>query len=150
MYNGLSQVYCIMPEGRIHLNKRVWGEDLALVGCIWPPVAWAADHSRVVVLFLLIYCLMYLPLIVGVLCLSLFCYALLCVHSSFAIILKRKRKLVAFLLLSYRCIVTIKFNVVWLFLTVLWVGLQCVIVVNPDHTHLLFIQELIYLLLVYL
>ena len=31
----------------------------------------------------------------GVLCLSLFCYALLCVHSSFAIILKRKRKLVA-------------------------------------------------------
>ena len=42
--------------------------------------------------------------IVGVLCLFLFCYALLCVHSSFAIILKRKRKLVALLLLSYRCI----------------------------------------------
>ena len=33
---------------------------------------------------------------------TLFCYALLCVHSSFAIILKRKRKLVALLLLSYR------------------------------------------------
>ena len=34
-----------------------------------------------------------------------FCYALLCVHFSFAIILKRKRKLVAKLqLLSYRCI----------------------------------------------
>ena len=32
----------------------------------------------------------------------LFCYALLCFHSSFAIILKRKRKLVALLLLSYR------------------------------------------------
>ena len=31
-----------------------------------------------------------------------FCYALLCVHSSFSIILKRKRKLVALLLLSYR------------------------------------------------
>ena len=46
-------------------------------------------------------------LFVGVLCLSLFCYALLRVHSSFAIILKRKRKLVALLLLSYRCIVTI-------------------------------------------
>ena len=29
-------------------------------------------------------------------------------------------------------------NVLWLFLTVLWVGLQCVIVVFPDHTHLLF------------
>ena len=70
----------------------------------------------------------------GVLCLFLFCYALLCVHSSFAIILKRKRKLFALLLLSYRCIVYV--NVLWLFLTVPWVGLQCVIVVFPDHTHL--------------
>ena len=68
---------------------------------------------------------------------SLFCYALLCVHSNFAIVWKRKRKLVALLLLSYRCIVTI--NVLWLFLTVPWVGLQCVIVVFPDHTHLLFV-----------
>ena len=68
---------------------------------------------------------------------SLFCYALLCVHSSFAIILKRKGKLVALLLLSYRCIVTI--NVQWVFLTVLWVGLQCMIVAFPDHTHLLFV-----------
>ena len=60
----------------------------------------------------------------------LLCYALLCVHSSFAIILKRKRKLVALLLLSYRCIVTI--NVLWP-----CVSLQYVIVVFPDHTHLL-------------
>ena len=67
----------------------------------------------------------------------MFVFVLLCsVHSSFAIILKRKRKLVALLLLSYRCIVTL--NVLWLFLTVPWVGLQCVIVVFPDHTHLLF------------
>ena len=44
---------------------------------------------------------MYVPLFVGVLCLSLLCYALLNVHSSFAIILKRKKKLVAFLPLSY-------------------------------------------------
>ena len=85
---------------------------------------------------LLIYCLMYLPLFKGVMCLSLLCYVLLCVHSSFAIILQGKRKLVALLLLSYRCIVTI--NVLWLFLKVPWVGLQCVIVVFPDHTHLLF------------
>ena len=54
----------------------------------------------------------------GVLCLSLFCYALLCVHFSYAIILKRKRKVVALLLLSYRCIVTI--NVMWLFRAVGW------------------------------
>ena len=66
----------------------------------------------------------------------LFCYALLCAHSSFTIILKRKNKLVALLLLSNSCIVTI--NVLWLFLTVPWVGLQCVIVVFLDHTHLLF------------
>ena len=35
------------------------------------------------------------------------------------------------------CIVTI--NVLWLFLTVPWVGLQYVLVVFPDHTHLLFL-----------
>ena len=75
------------------------------------------------------------PLFVGVLCLSLFWYALLCVHSSFAIILKRKRNLVGLILLSYICFVTI--NVLWLFLTVLLAGLQCVIVVFPDHTNLL-------------
>ena len=65
---------------------------------------------------------MYFPVCVGGgLCFSLFSYALLCVHSSFAIILKRKRKLVALLLLSYICIVTI--NIMWLFLGVPWVGL---------------------------
>ena len=70
----------------------------------------------------------------------MFVFVLLCllrVHSSFAIILKRKRKLFALLLLSYSCIVTI--NVLWLFLTLSWVGLHCVIVVFPDHTRLLFI-----------
>ena len=65
-------------------------------------VALVAVRSKVVVLLLLIYCLMYFPLFVGVLCLSMFCYSLLCVRSSFAIILKRKKKLVALLLLSYR------------------------------------------------
>ena len=61
-------------------------------------------------------------------------YALLFVHSSFAIILKRKRELVALLLLSIRCHVT--FNVLWFFfLMVPWVGLQCFIVVFPDHTY---------------
>ena len=42
-------------------------------------------------LLLLILCFMYFPLFVGFLCLSLFCYVLLCVHSSFAIVLKRER-----------------------------------------------------------
>ena len=49
------------------------------------------------------------------------------VFSSFAIILKRKRELVTLLLLSYGCLVTV--NVLWIFLTVPWVGLQCVTVV---------------------
>ena len=82
---------------------------------------------------LLTYCLMYFPLFVGVLCLSWFCYELLCVYSSFATILEKKRKLVALLLLSYRCIVTS--NVLFLCLTVPWVGPQYVIVVFPGHTH---------------
>ena len=63
-------------------------------------------------------------------------YVLLCVLSSFAITLKRKRKLIALLLFSYSCIVTI--NVLLLFHTVPWVDMQCVIVVVPDHIHLLF------------
>ena len=77
---------------------------------------------------------MYFPLFVGVLCLSLFWYALICFHFSFAIILKRKRKLVTLLLLSNMCIVTI--NVLLLYLTVSLVGLQYVLLVFPDHTHL--------------
>ena len=64
-------------------------------------------------------------------------YAVFKDDSSFVIVLmKGQRKLVALLSLSYKCIVTI--DVLWLFLTVPWVGLQCVIVVFPDHTHLLF------------
>ena len=96
----------------------------------------AAFRSKAVVLLLLIYCLMFFPLFVGVLCLSWLGYALLCIHFCFAIILKRKRKLVALLLLPYRCSVTV--NVLWVFVAVPWVGLQCVIAVFPDHTHLLF------------
>ena len=57
-------------------------------------------------------------------------YALLNVDSSFAIILTRKKELVALLL----CLL----DVLWLFLTVLWISLQCVFVVFPDYAHLLF------------
>ena len=44
---------------------------------------------------------------------SMFCCALLCVHSSFAIISMGKRELDALLCLSFWCLVI----VVWLFLT---------------------------------
>ena len=62
-----------------------------------------------------------------------FC-SLLYVHSSIAIILMGKRELVALLNLSSWCLVMVE----WLFLAVPWVCLRFVIVVFPDHTHLLF------------
>ena len=73
--------------------------------------------------------------IVGVCNCSMFCCTLLYVPSSFAIILMGKGELVALLSLSSWCLVI----VVWLFLAVPWVCLQAVIVVFPDHTHLLFL-----------
>ena len=73
--------------------------------------------------------------IVGVCNCSMFCCTLLYVHSSFAIILTGKRELVAFLSLSSWYLVM----VVWLFRAVPWVCLRFVIVVFPDHTHLLFL-----------
>ena len=65
-----------------------------------------------------------------------FWYALLYARSSFALILTRKRELVvtSLLLLSFGSLVTV--NVMQLFLTVPWVGLQFVVVVCHDHTHL--------------
>ena len=59
------------------------------------------------------------------------------VPSSFAITLMGKRELVALLSLSSWCLMI----VVWLFLRVPWVCLQFVIVVFPDHTHLLFLED---------
>ena len=58
-------------------------------------------------------------------CLCLVCI-ILC-PFKFSIILKRKRELVALLLLSYECLVTV--YVLGFFITVPWVGLQCVIAV---------------------
>ena len=68
--------------------------------------------------------------IVGVCNCSMFCFTLLYVHSSFAIILMGKRELVALLKLSSWCLVI----VVWLFLAVSCVCVQFVIMVFPDHT----------------
>ena len=65
---------------------------------------------------------------------SIFCCTLLYVHSSIAIILMRKRELIALLNLSSWCLVMVE----RLFLAVPRGCLQFVIVVFPDHTHLLF------------
>ena len=68
----------------------------------------------------------------------MFCSSLLYVHSSIAIILMGKRELVALLDLSSWCLVMVE----WLFLAVSWGCLRFVIVVFPDHTHLLFLVRL--------
>ena len=68
---------------------------------------------------------------------SMFCCTLLYVHSSIAIMLLGKRELIALLNLSSWCLVMVE----RLFLAVPWGCLQFVIVVFPDHTHLLFLID---------
>ena len=65
---------------------------------------------------------------------SMFCCTLLYVHFSIAIILMGKRELIALLNLSSWCLVMVE----RLLLAVPRGCLQFVIVVFPDHTHLLF------------
>ena len=65
----------------------------------------------------------------------MFCCTLLCVTSSIAIILMGKRELVALLNLTSWCLVMVE----RLFLAVPRGCLWFVIVVFPDHTHLLFL-----------
>ena len=65
---------------------------------------------------------------------SMFCCMLLCGRSSIAIILMGKRGLIALLDLSSWCPVVVE----RLFLAVPQGCLQFVIVVFPDHAHLLF------------
>ena len=68
---------------------------------------------------------------------SMFCCTLLCVHSSIAIILVEKKELVPLLNLSSWCLVMVE----WLDLAVSWGCLWLVVVVFPDHTHLLFLLQ---------
>ena len=68
----------------------------------------------------------------------MFCCTLNYVHFCIAIILMGKRELVALLNLSSWCLVMVE----WLFLAVPWGCLRFVIVVFPDHTHLLFLKKL--------
>ena len=92
------------------------------------------------------FCLLLLPLWQSVIVLSsMFCCTLLYVHSSIAIILMGKRELIALLNLSSWCLVMVE----RLFLAVPWGSLQFVIVVFPDHTHLLFIYNLVKSLLLF-
>ena len=94
-------------------------------------MAWAAVRSGAVVLLLLTFCLLLLPLWESVV--SVFCCALLCVRSGVAVVLIGEGGLVALLGLSSWCLVVVE----RLFLAVPQGCLQFLIVVFPDHTHLL-------------
>ena len=74
----------------------------------------------------------------GVLCLSLFgmhysVSFLVCNHLEE----EETAGCFAFVVLPSECLVSV--YVLWLFLTVPWVGLQCVIVVVPDHTYFFYL-----------
>ena len=107
--------------------------------CIWAPSGLGCcpfwGGGSVVVGFLFI-----VTPIVGVCNCSMFCCTLLYVHSSIAIILMGKRELIALLNLSSWCLVMVE----RLFLAMPRGCLQFVIVVFPDHTHLLFFVILHY------
>ena len=62
---------------------------------------------------------------------SMFCCILSCVPLCFAIILIGRESLLLLYFVFFWCLL----NVLSLFLTVLWVSMQCVIVLFPDHTH---------------
>ena len=66
-------------------------------------------------------------------------------HYFVPFLVLQSSSLAALLLLSYGCLVTV--NVLWLFHRLPRVGLKCVIVVFPDHTHLLFIYTSILFLI---
>ena len=76
----------------------------------------------------------------GVCFCSVFCCTLLYVHSSIAIILMGKRELIALLNLSSWCLMVVG----RLFLAVPQGWVQFVMVVFPDHTHLLFVLSLLF------
>ena len=66
----------------------------------------------------------------------MFCYVLLGVPSSFAIIFEWKRELIALFELPSLWIATV--SALW----VLWVGLLCLIVLFSDHNHLRFATQM--------
>ena len=98
-------------------------------------MASATVHSKVVVLLLLIHCLLLLQLfmlfVFGPCLYVQYLVSSLVLRSYFCWI-----ELGALLQLSAWCLVTV--SVLWLFLTSRCVGLQCVIVVFPAHSHFLY------------
>ena len=121
---NISPVGLLLRQTRI--NKHLFKTTTSITACTYIKQYFSGS---VVVDFLFI-----VTPIVGVCNCSMFCCTLLYVHFSIAIILMGKRELIALLNLSSWCLVMVK----RLFLAVPRGCLQFVIVVFPDHTHLLF------------
>ena len=151
----LSGVVCLIIHHFVHTSKEGSGETACIAKSIlddryqnlscWPKLY--IVHKSLLEIHGYIYLtsgsvvvdsLLIVTYIVRVCNCSMFCCTLFYVHSSFAITLMWKRELVALLSLISLCLVM----VVWFFLAVPWGCLQFVIVVFPDHTHLLFFIKL--------
>ena len=87
----------------------------------------STDHMTALLL-LLIYCNNVLPIVCGGY-----------VFVFVSIFVLQSSELVALLLLSCRCLFNV--NVLWVSLMVPWDGIQCLIVVFPGYTRLLFAIE---------
>ena len=124
----LSELNISCTSTTAESRAKIWYQKMHL-SPRWLRLLSVLRHGSVVVDFLFI-----VTPIVGLCNCSMFCCTLLYVHSSIAIILMGKRELIALLNLSSWCIVMVE----RLFLAVPQGCLQFVIVVFPDHTHLLF------------
>ena len=93
---------------------------------------------KAVVLLLLIHYLMFPHWIVGAPCLVL----VFMHYWVFFLVLQSSCRWRESMITCFHCLPMI--SVLWLFLTVPWVCLRCVIVVLSDHTRLLFISQFIW------
>ena len=105
-----------------------------ITNCLWKSWTLSFKFLKVILGSVVVDFLFIVFPIVGVCNCSMFCCMLFYVHSSIAIILMAKKELIALLNLSSWCLVMVE----RLFLAVPRGCLQFVIVVFPDHTHLLF------------
>ena len=92
-------------------------------------------HSKAVVLLLLIHSLMFLPLDCGG---SVFGSCFVMHYLVFFLVLQSSWRGRESMMSYFNCLPTTYISVLWLFLTVPWVGLKCVSKELPDHYRLHF------------
>ena len=117
-----------------NLGQRVCTSNTHLPPPSARPVAYAAVGNGPVVIDSLF---MLLPLFVGGQCLVLVFYSGHYICNN----LDGEERSGCLTLMSSRCLVII--SGLWVFIAEQWVGLQCVIVVFLDHTHLFFFSRIV-------